>query len=86
MVSDGQLDSQPDTVQVLVTPQAVTCIAANNRDHIDAGRAYRCGFFSLYACANGSDDNLGTAGWFLSTESSIEETSPGYWEKVDSCP
>lgn len=54
-----------------------TCVTASNTEHRDAGRAE--GFFSLTAV--GSGDSLGL--WFVTT--SLEETSPGVWEMVDSC-
>ncbi|XPS89403.1 peptidase C1A [Desulfosarcina variabilis str. Montpellier] len=58
-----------------------TCITTDNLDHVDQGRAYRCGFWS--ACAVGSRDYLG---WLQdSVVSSLQEVSADYWEKTDSC-
>ena len=59
------------------------CITADNQSHIAQGRAEYCGFFDLEACAVGSGDNLG---WISQQSTSTKETSPGYWEQVDSCP
>lgn len=64
-----------------------TCITATNYSHVQEGRAHTGGLMNLYAYANGSEDNLGLYGSnYYSITTSIEETSPDYWEKVDSCP
>lgn len=67
-----------------------TCVTADNRDHRDAARAYGCGSYwsgsYTQACAVGSGDNLGYAMSWYSQTSSIQETSPDYWEQVSSCP
>jgi len=55
------------------------CVTAANSAHVDAGRARRILFFVL---AVGSDDFLG----FSWSTTSLSETSPGVWERVDSCP
>lgn len=55
------------------------CVTASNSEHLAAGRASRS--FLVYR-AVGSNDSLG----ILSTSTtSVEETSPGYWERVGSC-
>lgn len=55
------------------------CVTATNAQHLAAGRASRS--FLIYR-AVGSGDSLG----FLSSSStSVEETSPGYWQSVSSC-
>lgn len=51
-----------------------TCVTDDNYAHTQEGRAYHQGG---YTYANGSDQNLGL--WNTYTESSIKETSPGYW-------
>lgn len=55
-----------------------TCETATNSQHAAAGRAYRS---ILLFRATGSEDLLGTS----SSTTSVEETSPGYWERVASC-
>ena len=63
------------------------CITDTNFNHVEAGRAYVGGLSNLYAYATGSDDDLGLYGSsYYSTSTSLEETSQGYWTKVDSCP
>jgi hypothetical protein len=59
------------------------CVTADNISHISEDRAYECGMFNMEACAVGSVDPLG---WAVSWQtSSVQETSDGYWEKVESC-
>lgn len=66
------------------------CVTANNLEHIESGRAYGCGFQwrgqYFQACAVGSDDNLGWAMSRYVVTTSLQETSPDYWEMVPSCP
>lgn len=56
------------------------CIEALNSVHISEGRAHTCGILNLYACANGSEDNLGRA---RTGAAFLQETAPGYWEKCE---
>ncbi len=51
---------------------------ATPQNHINAGRAHNCGFFNLYACANGSNTQIGLASSSTSVE--LVESSPGYFE------
>ncbi|MGD9368652.1 MAG: PKD domain-containing protein [Desulfobacteraceae bacterium] len=76
-------------VNVLPTDNEQMCVTADNRAHMDAGRAFACGGFHWYggqACAVGSGDRLGYAMWWYSQTTSLEETSAGYWERVPGCP
>lgn len=86
-----------DTCKVNVLPivhieMEQRCVTADNRDHQAAGRAYGCGQYwfwhgdYLQACAVGSGDNLGYAMRWYSQTTSLQETSPGYWERVPGCP
>jgi hypothetical protein len=38
-----------------------------------------------HACANGSNEDLGSASTWSNPTTSVRETSPGYWVKVTSC-
>jgi hypothetical protein len=71
---EGSSDPDPEP--------ADQCITADNRTHIDQGRAYRCGWWN--ACAVGSGDNLGWARSIV--VSSLREVSTDYWEETDNCP
>lgn len=75
--SDG--DGQGDVCDASPNGHVCTDEYASTSLHILAGRAQRCGNFNLYACANGSNDNLGVAGWF--TYTTVAETAPGYFEE-----
>jgi hypothetical protein len=57
------------------------CGSATNTDHVASGRAYIWFFFLYYA--QGSNDFLGYSG---TSQSTLKETSPGFFEKVDFCP
>jgi hypothetical protein len=54
------------------------CVTAVNLQHESAGRATS---FFYYSIAVGSGDFLG----FSVSTTSLQETSPGFWEEVDSC-
>lgn len=69
MVSDEVTVGQP--------PLAVPCYLDNNFRHVRAGRAHRCS--SGYACAKGSEENLGL--YSLFTTSSVVEDPAGYFRK-----
>lgn len=62
-------------------PNGGFCGSATNSDHVTAGRAYTW-FFWLYF-AKGSNDYLGMSGLAQTT---LKETSPGFYEGVVSCP
>ncbi|WP_169814739.1 extracellular catalytic domain type 2 short-chain-length polyhydroxyalkanoate depolymerase [Nocardia crassostreae] len=64
------------TTPPTTTDPAPACVTASNYAHTTAGRAYAAGG---YTYANGSKQNLGL--WNTFTQSTIKETSPGYWEK-----
>ncbi len=55
------------------------CFTAVNSDHVSANRAVLK--YGILVYAAGSDDYLGLD----SATTTLEETSPGYWSKVDSC-
>ncbi len=74
----------PNAVVETVTP---VCVTADNLAHISEGRAVACTiYYSPHACAEGSGTDLGFAASYYSQTSTLLETSPGYWEKVSSCP
>ena len=60
---------------------AAYCGSATNTEHVASGRAYTRFFFLYYA--EGSGDFLGFGD---SAQTTLKETSPGFFEKVDSCP
>lgn len=77
----GGTDPSPTTTTTAPTTTTTdepepTCVTDDNYAHTQAGRAYQQGG---YTYANGSDQYLGL--WNTYTESSIKESSPGYWEK-----
>ncbi len=76
--------SGTDTVNVFVrTKPATTCYTATNTEHAAAGRAHAgSGLTAYYYYATGSEDLL----YFASSTTSLDETSPGHFEKVTSCP
>ena len=75
---DGAVDT--DTVVITVEEgQEVTCITAKNSAHKSAGRATSWWIFHF---AKGSETYIGTS----NTTTSLQETSPGYWDEVSSCP
>jgi hypothetical protein len=69
------------------TTNAPVCMTAKNTDHISAGRAHQCGtIYTPQACANGSNNNLGSSSTYAPATSSIQLQSSNYWVKVSSCP
>ena len=76
-----------DFYEIVIEEQGeVECITDTNYNHVEAGRAYRGGSSNLYAYATGSGDDLGLYGsTYYSATTSLEETSAGFWELVDSC-
>jgi len=58
-----------------------SCYTASNYAQTEAGRATQSGG---YAYADGSGQNMGL--WNLYVTTSLEETSPGYYVIVSSCP
>jgi poly(hydroxyalkanoate) depolymerase family esterase len=71
-----------DTASVDISVEsALYCGEAENQVHVDNGRAYNSG--GCYY-AQGSDEYMGSC---ISTNlTTLEETSDGYFEVVDSCP
>ena len=62
-----------------------SCITATNYEHVNEGRAYKGGFFDMYAYARGSNESLGFVGnKYYSTKTSLVESTGG-WTKVGSC-
>lgn len=60
------------------------CFTTDNPTHVANSRAYACGLFGLWACAQGSDDDLDLNFFFITT--SLKQTGPGSWTKVANCP
>ncbi len=60
--------------------EGATCTSytASAQAHITAGRAHGCGFFNMYACANGSNTQIGSI--YVTTPVEIIESSPGYFD------
>ncbi|MFL0803123.1 MAG: thrombospondin type 3 repeat-containing protein [Agarilytica sp.] len=87
IANSNQHDSDEDGLGDLcdATPNGHTCTEdrTSTFNHLSAGRAHRCGNFNIYACANGSNDNLGRVSFFVTT--TVSETAPGYYEER-SCP
>jgi poly(hydroxyalkanoate) depolymerase family esterase len=75
-------DGATDSASVEITVEsALYCGEAENETHVNNGRAYNSG--GCYY-AEGSDEYMGSC---ISTDlSTLEETSTGYFEVVDSCP
>ncbi len=54
----------------------------NNYTQVQAGRAHLCGAYNGYACADGSNENMGL---YTLIPATLAETSPGYYV-IGSCP
>jgi hypothetical protein len=63
------------------TPPSTICIRSSNQTHVNNDRAVS--IFGL-AYARGSGDYLGLTSYL--SFSSLQETSPGHWVEVSSCP
>jgi poly(hydroxyalkanoate) depolymerase family esterase len=74
---DGATDSA--SITITVEEQTSYCGTATNETHVENGRAYNSG--GCYY-AEGSNQYLGCMG---PTETTLEETSTGYYEEVSSC-
>jgi poly(hydroxyalkanoate) depolymerase family esterase len=62
-------------------PTSLGCWTTDNYHQVAAGRAYQSGG---YAYADGSNENMGLDNTFYTA--SLEETGPGYYVIVSSCP
>jgi hypothetical protein len=56
---------------------------ASNNAHVTAGRAVSCGSYNMYACAKGSNENLGLNNVYTTT--TLKEEPAGYFAK-GTCP
>ncbi len=76
---------QSESVWIEFNNGPASCITATNYEHINEDRAYKGGFFDMYAYAKGSDDSLGFVGSsYYSTKTSLARLA-GSWVKVNSC-
>lgn len=55
---------------------------ATPQQHINAGRAHACGYYNFYACANGSNEQIGSK--WSSTQVALFQTAPNYFTR-DAC-
>ena len=83
VASGGRLNLHR-ALTALDTAGACTVHTATAAQHISAGRAVACGLYSMYACAKGSNENLGSR--YLTTQIGVIETAPGYFVKGSTCP
>ncbi|MFD1513077.1 PHB depolymerase family esterase [Halomarina rubra] len=79
-VTDDAGATDSASVTVTVESSSGYCGTASNFDHGEAGRAYQSMSTGAYY-AEGSDDYMG----FPAYSSTLKETSPGYFEVVNSC-
>ena len=78
--TDDQGLTSPETGEYTFTYSAgPACITATNQEHINADRANLQ--YGVLVYANGSNNYLG----LTSATTSLEETSQGYWAKVNVC-
>lgn len=73
--------SPPPTSPPPTSPPPMACVTNNNYELTVLGDAYQSGG---YTYAEGSNQNMGLWNTYVTT--SLEETSPGYWIIVASCP
>lgn len=59
-------------------PEPGECVSATNADHVEAGRATS---FLIFVFARGSNQYLG----LTTATTSLRQTAPNTWERVDSC-
>ena len=78
-VSDAAGNNATQVVRTINVVEGGQCFTAVNSEHAEAGRAYVMQNILVYA--TGSKTYLG----ITSATTSLEETSPGNWDKVDSC-
>ena len=79
-VNDGLGNVGNCSITFTVEPEGNQCFTSSNTDHVAAGRAELR--YNILVYANGSQNYLGMG----TNTTSLEETSPGYWTKVTSCP
>lgn len=65
----------------LEEPPSRFCSRATNAEHVTAGRAYNRFFWFYFAKGSGN-----FLGFSALTETTLQETSPGHFEAVTSCP
>lgn len=83
----SNLVSAPTQPVSFTTINTQACVTAKNTVHISEGRAHQCGtVYNPQACANGSNNSLGSSSPYFPATSSIKQTGPNYWIKVSSCP
>ncbi|MFC4542594.1 PHB depolymerase family esterase [Halosolutus amylolyticus] len=78
--TDGATATDTVTLDVIEDGFDGYCGTDDNYSHVDAGRAWTDG---SYAYAEGSDENMGLYNVFETSR--LKETSPGYFELVESC-
>ncbi len=76
----GQNRAESSVVAVEITTSVASCVTAINSEHGNAGRAELR--YNVLYYASGSDDYLGQGG----DTTSLQETAPGNWVIVSSCP
>ena len=80
----GEKSRPPSEGSFNIPEVVVECVTSDNAKHVDEGRASACGLFGFWACATGSEDDLGLNYSFFT--SSVKQTGPDYWIEVTSCP
>lgn len=82
----GNESAQSSAVSATTSAQTGVCrsFAASNYAHVQAARAVRCGSFSSYTCAVGSNENLGLYNVFVQT--TLYESPAGFFSKTPCQP
>ncbi len=82
-IAGGSGGTPTPTPTPTTTPPPGNCTehTSSNWNHVNAGRAHVCN--SWYACADGSNDNMGLNNTYTIT--TLAETSSGYYE-LGNCP
>jgi hypothetical protein len=75
----GNLSAAAGPINFTIQSQSA-CTTATNSAHASAGRATL--MYNVLYYANGSNDYLGLG----TATTSLQETAPGYWEMVSTCP
>ncbi len=74
--SGGRLNVK-NALAALAAGGSCTSFTANTQGHVSAGRAHACGYFNMYACANGSNTNLGSL--YSSVQIELMESGENYY-------